>query len=399
MGLLDRLNELDAMRKSGQINDSEYEMLVANAARNTPAEIRLDTRADNEKVSATVTIEASQAPGAAKSLVINELITKLGSTKLFGLVALILVTVILVVVAISSFNRGGNSDLEAESSATQLSTRKSPLDGGIPSSIGDWTDITVKDMNEPFEFSTNRFWAFRVEATYVGADTGVLSLFVKGAVDENGVLHRVAGTAPKYALRDFDRGNGYNPVVISGATVSYFFWFDIDGAVTDLVFKFSDSPGEGWIRPSGSIPVSPPTTLSAEDAIEAAVVELQAIQETFETSKKQFFNLAFPIITSYQRGLYDDQSFAQLRTGLTVLLPELQQFCEKTSKVTAPNIYSVLPAISKLNLACSSFISSLRDISMYTASSVSWKQLINFVEDLREDGYFGQAYKEFDYGF
>jgi len=53
MGLVERLNELESMRQSGQISDSEYAMLVASATKKFSEETHSTNSTSNEPISST----------------------------------------------------------------------------------------------------------------------------------------------------------------------------------------------------------------------------------------------------------------------------------------------------------------------------------------------------------
>ena len=84
MGLVERLNELESMRQSGQISDAEYAMLVASATKNFSEETQSPNSNSNESVSDT-----SQNIVGSKSVSINPKFVSFGVVVILG-VALLL---------------------------------------------------------------------------------------------------------------------------------------------------------------------------------------------------------------------------------------------------------------------------------------------------------------------
>ena len=106
MGLIERLNELESMRQSGQISDSEYAMLVAGATKKfseIPESLKPDT---SESV-----LEIPQTHSQSK--------TSSANPKLFGIG---LITVL--IIAFLVFGRGGSGDKPSAPETQVLKTAK-----------------------------------------------------------------------------------------------------------------------------------------------------------------------------------------------------------------------------------------------------------------------------------
>lgn len=100
MGLVERLNELEAMRQSGQISDSEYAMLVASTTKKFSEEAQVINPSLNEPVSNT-----SQNIVKSKSASVNSKFVGIG-------VALALGIAFLLFVQRDSNNRSGDSQTQ-----------------------------------------------------------------------------------------------------------------------------------------------------------------------------------------------------------------------------------------------------------------------------------------------
>ena len=79
MGLVERLNELESMRQSGQISDSEYAMLVASATKKFSEETQSTNSISNESVSDT-----SQNIVRSKSVSVNPKFVSFGVVVILG---------------------------------------------------------------------------------------------------------------------------------------------------------------------------------------------------------------------------------------------------------------------------------------------------------------------------
>jgi hypothetical protein len=359
MGLLERLKELETMHQAGQINDSEYEMLVASAAKNFKPETESAPLEVSKSEDTTVVEENARQQVSSFKLTKNlDGLQKNVDKKKLTVISAVVAFVVIVFVLIATFS--GNE--KTKNMTSQLSSITGPLDGGVPISTEDWSNLTIRDLNNPrFENgeTTNSFWAFEVSATYQGKTTGKLLEFVKGAVDQNGVLHRKTDTEENYEEDTFG-GLLYSEEVVAGSSSKIIFWFDVPGKVTDLVFKVSDSSGEVWIKPAGSKEFSPPTTESAESKeFETRVVsgELKSITG-YVVSAGENFNAArksVPILLKQGR---TQLAHAESRSALERFRSDLKEFCQKTIKTRddSPSYIdeSIVSDISSIIFWCNS---------------------------------------------
>ena len=88
MGLVERLNELEAMRQSGQISDSEYALLVESATKNFGKE---------NQVASELVSETSKLSSQSKSLAREPKLVGVG-------------VVVVLIIAFLAFSRGGAGD-------------------------------------------------------------------------------------------------------------------------------------------------------------------------------------------------------------------------------------------------------------------------------------------------
>lgn len=360
MGLLERLKELETLRQGGQINDSEYEMLVASAAKNFRPETESAFPKVSESEDATVVEESARRliPDSNSLKNLGGLQNNLDKKKLAVIGAVVALAIIgrLVLIPVLS------GDEQTKKLTSQLSSITDPLDGGVPISTEDWSNLTIRDLNNPRFTSgetTNSFWAFEVSATYQGKTTGKLLEFVKGAVDQNGVLHRETDTEENYKADTFS-GLLYSEEVVAGSTSKIIFWFDVPGKVTDLVFKVSDLSGEVWIKPAGSKEFSPPTTESAElKEYETRVVsgKLKSVTDYVVSAVRNFDARMKGVNILLKQGR-TQLAIAENRSALDRLRSDLIEFCQKTIETRdgSPSYIdkSIVSEISSLTFGCDS---------------------------------------------
>ena len=151
MGLIERLNELESMRQSGQISDSEYAMLVAGATKKfseIPESLKSDT---SESVS-----EIPQTHSQSK--------TSSANPKLFGIG---LITVL--IIAFLVFGRGGSGD-KPSASATDLNSAPSNI--AAPTTLPPWKVQQLAEEKEEREEERERakYWS----ANYKTFDVAVV---------------------------------------------------------------------------------------------------------------------------------------------------------------------------------------------------------------------------------
>ena len=361
MGLLERLQELEAMRKNGQISDSEYEMLVASAAKSHSADLpSAQTRASDGTIS-TGSDEASKPKFSAKLTPErdgNVAVAK-GKNKL-GLI-IVMAAVIAALVFCASRQTGN----EKNSPSTKASSFENPVDGSTPFSTEEWENITIKDMNypRPDNGTSNHFWAFEIAATYRGSEKGNLRNSIDGVVSQDGVSYRWLYSEENYEPNNFGGIGIYSQEVIAGASSKVYLWYEVAASVTSLVFQIVDKGGETWIKPGGSLQPSPSTTESAAEKLKP-IAEIHSLDITWWGNAMKFGRYQNELIQFFREGKIDVQTVIERHKNLVrTFSNETDSFCAKVqskkSELASAEI-SLGIAINGLEIPCTGYTSFLQ---------------------------------------
>ena len=149
MGLIERLNELESMRQSGQISDSEYAMLVAGATKKfseIPESLKSDT---SESVS-----EIPQTHSQSK--------TSSANPKLFGIG---LITVL--IIAFLVFGRGGSGD---KPSASSTDLNSAPSNIAASTTLPPWKVQQLAEEKE--EREREKYWSANYKTFFDAVEMG-----------------------------------------------------------------------------------------------------------------------------------------------------------------------------------------------------------------------------------